>query len=270
MEESLPTLGGTLVGRLTRVRLSMIRNNNSVTRSKNSVGVPPWLRQTGAVGSGSGRVECGDDTYSLTNLVRVRFACMARLARVVIPGLAHHVTQRGNRREADGLGRGDKGTGRKYPQRNLSSVQFLDSRLLAEGKCALVFLLIRPLFWATLLQSQQAFRFPFQRTDELRVSQRATSVSIPTNHDQFRLALPSIQILTPASTRPSASPHLHRQPSLLRGPAAVDRSTGPRPPLSRVHHTGTHRIQLRIPQRFPQMLLVQRARIVSPLPDMAG
>jgi hypothetical protein len=28
------------------------------------------------------------------------FACMSRLARMVIPGLPHHVTQRGNRREA--------------------------------------------------------------------------------------------------------------------------------------------------------------------------
>ena len=50
----------------------------------------------------------------------------------------------------------------------------------------------------------------------------------------------------------------------------MDRSTGPRPALSPVHHTGTHRIQLRIPQRFPQVLLVQRARIISPLPDMPG
>ena len=28
------------------------------------------------------------------------FACMSRLARMVVPGLPHHVTQRGNRREA--------------------------------------------------------------------------------------------------------------------------------------------------------------------------
>jgi Transposase IS200 like len=32
--------------------------------------------------------------------VRDSFACMTRLARMVIPGLPHHVTQRGNRREA--------------------------------------------------------------------------------------------------------------------------------------------------------------------------
>jgi putative transposase len=28
------------------------------------------------------------------------FACMSRLARMVVPGLPHHMTQRGNRREA--------------------------------------------------------------------------------------------------------------------------------------------------------------------------
>jgi Transposase IS200 like len=32
--------------------------------------------------------------------VRGSFACMTRLARMVVPGLPHHVTQRGNRREA--------------------------------------------------------------------------------------------------------------------------------------------------------------------------
>jgi hypothetical protein len=34
---------------------------------------------------------------------------MARLARVVIPGLPHHVTQRGNRREAIFFEDGDHG-----------------------------------------------------------------------------------------------------------------------------------------------------------------
>src|SRR3984885_13803782 len=152
----------------------------------------------------------------------------------------------------------------------MSSVNLLDNHPLAEGKCVLAFFPMRPLFWATLLQSQQSFRFPFQRTDELRVSQRATSVGVPANQVQFRFALPGIEILTPGSIRPSPSPHSHRQPSLLRATATVDRSAGPRPALSPVHHTGTPRVQLRIPQRFPQMLLVQRARIVSPLPDMAG
>ena len=33
---------------------------------------------------------------------------MARLARIVIPGLAHHVTQRGNRREAIFFEEGDQ------------------------------------------------------------------------------------------------------------------------------------------------------------------
>jgi hypothetical protein len=39
-------------------------------------------------------------TEYLFTSVRGSFACMTRLARVVIPGLPHHVTQRGNRREA--------------------------------------------------------------------------------------------------------------------------------------------------------------------------
>jgi hypothetical protein len=39
-------------------------------------------------------------TGYLFTSVRGCFACMTRLARVVIPGLPHHVTQRGNRREA--------------------------------------------------------------------------------------------------------------------------------------------------------------------------
>jgi REP element-mobilizing transposase RayT len=37
--------------------------------------------------------------YILTE-VRGSFACMTRLARVMVPGLPHHVTQRGNSREA--------------------------------------------------------------------------------------------------------------------------------------------------------------------------
>ena len=32
--------------------------------------------------------------------IRCYCSVMARLARIVVPGLAHHVTQRGNRREA--------------------------------------------------------------------------------------------------------------------------------------------------------------------------
>jgi hypothetical protein len=32
--------------------------------------------------------------------IRGIFACMSRLARMVVPGLPYHVTQRGNRREA--------------------------------------------------------------------------------------------------------------------------------------------------------------------------
>ena len=32
--------------------------------------------------------------------VRGSFACITRLARMIVPGLPHHVTQRGNRREA--------------------------------------------------------------------------------------------------------------------------------------------------------------------------
>jgi hypothetical protein len=39
----------------------------------------------------------GHDTYSPALCYR---PCMARLARIVVPGLPHHVTQRGNRREA--------------------------------------------------------------------------------------------------------------------------------------------------------------------------
>jgi putative transposase len=33
---------------------------------------------------------------------------MARLARMIIPGLAHHITQRGNRRERIFLQKGDR------------------------------------------------------------------------------------------------------------------------------------------------------------------
>ena len=38
--------------------------------------------------------KCGD----MIHIPRAIFAIMARLARVVVPGLPHHVTQRGNRR----------------------------------------------------------------------------------------------------------------------------------------------------------------------------
>ena len=46
----------------------------------------------------------GHDTYSLS---RCYGPYMARLARIVIPGLPPHVTQRGNRREAIFFGDGD-------------------------------------------------------------------------------------------------------------------------------------------------------------------
>ena len=39
-------------------------------------------------------------TGSIFTRLRGSFACMTRLARMVVPGLPHHVTQRGNRREA--------------------------------------------------------------------------------------------------------------------------------------------------------------------------
>jgi hypothetical protein len=45
--------------------------------------------------------------YPLTALRRV-FACMSLLARMVVPGLPHHVTQRGNRREAIFFEAGDQ------------------------------------------------------------------------------------------------------------------------------------------------------------------
>ena len=61
------------------------------------------MRQAQRVGS-----NCGDSYYgdSLPNacepgaVSHAKLRPMARLARVVIPGLPHHVTQRGNRREA--------------------------------------------------------------------------------------------------------------------------------------------------------------------------
>jgi putative transposase len=41
-------------------------------------------------------------------LVRVKFALMTRLARMVVSGLPHRVTQRGNRREPMFFGGGDQ------------------------------------------------------------------------------------------------------------------------------------------------------------------
>jgi hypothetical protein len=72
-------------------------------------------------------------------------------------------------------------------------VKCLGSHLLAEGKGFLAIFPMGHLFWSTFLESQQAFGFPFQCTDELRASQRATGVSIPPNHDQLRFALPGIR-----------------------------------------------------------------------------
>jgi hypothetical protein len=61
---------------------------------------------------------------------------------------------------------------RNNPQRNRPSVKFAERHPLgSEGQYALAFLSRRLLFGPTLLQGQQSFGFPFQRTDELRPSQ---------------------------------------------------------------------------------------------------
>jgi hypothetical protein len=66
------------------------------------------LKQAGESGesreSGESGGIGGHDTYSPVQCYRL---CMARLARIVIPGLPHHVTQRGNRREAIFFENGD-------------------------------------------------------------------------------------------------------------------------------------------------------------------
>jgi REP element-mobilizing transposase RayT len=50
------------------------------------------------------------DTYFPPVLVRSKFALMTRLARMVVSGLPHHVTRRGNRRESIFFEDGDQET----------------------------------------------------------------------------------------------------------------------------------------------------------------
>jgi hypothetical protein len=62
------------------------------------VGVPPRVNTTSLLPSGQGRIPRTRTDIDI--LGRIRWIPgMARLARLVVPGLPHHITQRGNGRQ---------------------------------------------------------------------------------------------------------------------------------------------------------------------------
>lgn len=64
-------------------------------------------------------------------VVHLGSALMARLARIVVPGLAHHVTQRGNRREPIFFEPGDQEV-----YRGLLAEQVVKARVAIFSECA--------------------------------------------------------------------------------------------------------------------------------------
>ena len=89
------------------------------------------------------------------------------------------------------------------------------------------------------------------------------------NDGQPRFRLSCAEVLLPSCGRPVAAPRLRRQILVLLFGAAVTGCAGPGPQLRPQDQTGSHRIKLGIAQRLPEMRLVQRARVISPLPDVS-
>ena len=63
------------------------------------------------------------DAYPPPILLRGKFALMTRLARMVVSGLPHHVTQRGNRRESIFFEDGDQEIYRDLPGKQTEEEQ---------------------------------------------------------------------------------------------------------------------------------------------------
>jgi hypothetical protein len=89
------------------------------------------------------------------------------------------------------------------------------------------------------------------------------------NDGQPRFRLPCAEVLLPSCGCPVAAPRLRRQVLVLLFGAAVTGCAGPRPQLRPQDQTGSHRTELGIAQRLPEVRLVQRARVISPLPDVS-
>jgi hypothetical protein len=90
-----------------------------------------------------------------------------------------------------------------------------------------------------------------------------------TNDGQPRFRLPCAAVLMPSCGSPVAAPRLRRQILVLLFGAAVTGCAGPRVQLRPQDQTGSHRIELGIAQRLPEVRLVQQARVISPLLDVS-
>jgi hypothetical protein len=90
-----------------------------------------------------------------------------------------------------------------------------------------------------------------------------------TNDGQPRFRLPCAEVLMPSCGSPVAAPRLRRQILVLLFGAAVTGCAGPRVQLRPQDQTGSHRIELGIAQRLPEVRLVQQARVISPLLDVS-
>ena len=91
-------------------------------------------------------------------------------------------------------------------------------------------------------------------------------MSVPANREQFLFGLVLGEVLLPRGGIPSVLPEREVQPGGGRSRTAVGRGAGPRVIRGPENHPGAHRIQLGVPQRGPEMRLIQGAGVVSALP----
>src|SRR5579863_8746219 len=109
----------------------------------------------------------------------------------------------------------------------------------------------------SLSRSERPQSLLFELSNELGCSQWPTRMRTLAQRAHIAWRFSSGKILLPLCYRPSLLPSFHFEHSVWSFRHAVSRSARPMPLLCRRYHTRTHRIQLHITQRSPQMRIIQ-------------
>src|SRR5579863_6465085 len=78
------------------------------------------------------------------------------------------------------------------------------------------------------------------------------------------------KVASPTGCRPTLLPGLHLQARFRLNRSAMGVGAGPRPGFCIGDQTGSHRVQFRVAQGYPQMLVIERTRIKTSLPNVSA
>lgn len=121
----------------------------------------------------------------------------------------------------------------------------------------------------TFLRSKTTLRGLLQRLHELVPAEWTTCMRASPQCGNFPFRFARGQIILPAFPWPVLIPKGHIQ-TRIQLPAAMRSGARPRPRFCSLYQARANWIPFRVPQGYPQMVAVQRARVKPPLPDVAA